>query len=922
MTKKEKVEEPSPYPIWMDETARTVEGKIWLRGRGPLPAPFMFVGERPLEKEVKAKRVFHGATGELLNTRLVMNGFDTASCYLTNAVKYPIPRNKNAAAKDLKVCHAMLEEEIKRCNPKVIVCLGSAALRAVVGRDMNISSIRGELVRDPVRNVDILAMHNPAYVLHNPEVMAAFDRDICELVRYQRGEQPMLDPADWVEIRTVAWLREFVASVFAEQANPVLVIDMEWNGKTWMDPDRYIRTIQICHKPGQAVIVVMRGENGVPAMDDEPEAWRILKTLLEDPRVGIIGHNAIADGHWLLGQNIDIRPRVIWDTMLAEFLLHETGPWGLEEVTLRYTNHRRYSLNLEMWVNEHKTECKHGYGPVPESLLFPYGAIDVIGPRQIAEKQYPLVAAEFMQPRGLRGQYPSLWQTTLRTQELLYELERNGMAIDTERLEQLIVAYQRVRAQLLGVVTTEAAAAGFIEFSPTSVQDVQKMLFQVLKLPPVKTTEGRAWVDDVGNQGLDNPTESTPSTDKTTLEILEDEHALVHHLLQFRRIDQSCKTWLRHPKEGEDEVSKGGGIGAKIWADGRIHARFSQLAETGRFRTAQPNVQNWPKKAEGYMEEIFGKDNMPPGIRTIIVPAPGYVLMEGDFVQAELFVLAALSGDQNMMSALTTPGRDLHDVTAITAFKLKVYDPQGNEVPESVLIDLAKKNLPKGSESKEFKSFVKTLRYVDLRGKVMTRDEFKETIRVSAKNVNFGIPYGRGALDIARQVKAETGSKQTIQELETDLSEIVRVWKEETYATAWAYMRRCAQSVYDPGYIKNPWGRYRRFPRARNDEERADVERQAQNFPIQSTVADTAMIAMDLIARYREANGLHFRIVNQIHDAVMIETPIDEIDQCKLMYGDTMGAIDIPVGPPFNILRLGVDMKILTRWGEEAKSKD
>jgi hypothetical protein len=146
-------------------------------------------------------------------------------------------------------------------------------------------------------------------------------------------------------------------------------------------------------------------------------------------------------------------------------------------------------------------------------------------------------------------------------------------------------------------------------------------------------------------------------------------------------------------------------------------------------------VQNWPKKAEGYMEEIFGKDNMPPGIRTIIVPAPGYVLMEGDFVQAELFVLAALSGDQNMMSALTTPGRDLHDVTAITAFKLKVYDPQGNEVPESVLIDLAKKNLPKGSESKEFKSFVKTLRYVDLRGKVMTRDEFKEQIRVSAKNV-------------------------------------------------------------------------------------------------------------------------------------------------------------------------------------------
>ena len=89
---------------------------------------------------------------------------------------------------------------------------------------------------------------------------------------------------------------------------------------------------------------------------------------------------------------------------------------------------------------------------------------------------------------------------------------------------------------------------------------------------------------------------------------------------------------------------------------------------------------------------------------------------------------------------------------------------------------------------------------------------------------------GRGAGDIARQVKAETGSTQTVAELEAELSEIVRAWKEETYPTAWEYMCNCAAAVYDPGYLINPWGRKRRFMINPGDN-RADMERQAQNFP-------------------------------------------------------------------------------------------
>lgn len=153
--------------------------------------------------------------------------------------------------------------------------------------------------------------------------------------------------------------------------------------------------------------------------------------------------------------------------------------------------------------------------------------------------------------------------------------------------------------------------------------------------------------------------------------------------------------------------------------------------------------------------------------------------------------------------------------------------------------------------------------------------------------------------------------------MESEISQIITAWKTKTYPQAWAYMLECQQKVYDPGYIVNPWGRMRRFPGVR--EKRPDLERQAGNFPIQSTVADTAMIAMDLIDQYRKEHNLHFMIQNQIHDAIMLEVPVAEIDECREMLNKTMGSIQIPVGGKLGTITLGVDIDVYTRWGEKAK---
>lgn len=134
------------------------------------------------------------------------------------------------------------------------------------------------------------------------------------------------------------------------------------------------------------------------------------------------------------------------------------------------------------------------------------------------------------------------------------------------------------------------------------------------------------------------------------------------------------------------------------------------------------------------MEEIFGgKDKTPESIRTVVVPEDGCVLMEADFKQAELFVLAYLSGDQTMRDTLTTPGKDMHDMTAITSFGLVVLGPDNKPIDEQILLDLAAK------DEEKFKELQSQLIYVDQQGKRMTRSVFKNTLRISSKNLNFGV---------------------------------------------------------------------------------------------------------------------------------------------------------------------------------------
>lgn len=720
--------------------SQIVDGHRWIIGRGNLPADVMFIYETPDFVSRDAMVAYMGEPENRILGFAAQAGIDTSNAYLTYAVKY-IPKGKKPAKSgDHKKCRPYLLEEIRRCQPKLIVSMGSSGLKMLFDNRYKITDYRGSVLELPeVPGCKVLVTYAPNYIARNPHMESLYLGDWKQAGDIYRGVAHVKADIKYEVHNNVKNLHQLVDTLIATPN--VLSLDCEWHGKTWMDPERYIRMVQFRWDREQIAIVEFYSEGVTPEgeiwkpeykkqeFDDIPGGWRELKRLFEHPNIKIMGHNVIADGEWLLSYGIDIRPRVIVDTMLNEYMLNELGPFGLDALSCKYTPYGKYDSEVTTWINHHKDECADGFGPVPRPMLLPYAAKDVEVPALAAEKQLPLMTYTFK----ARGIYPSLFQTTMDTQRNIYEMELTGMRVDLERLQLMANAYIPKLGDLENKLKLFAASIGMEEFNYRSVEQVRTLLFEKLKLTPIKTTDDKEWAKAILSLGREDQKEVAASTDKTSLMILQGKHPAVKQLLNIRRVDTIVKTFLKEDEEA-DENSRGGGLFAKIWPDGRFHTRFSQLTDTGRFKHRRPNSSNFAKKAEGYLKEIFG-DQMPPPLRTVVIPSDGYVIMEADFKQAELFVLAWLSDDKNMKEALTTPGKDLHDNTAISSFDLRIFNANGVELTADDMVRIAKT-----IDNQELfeEHFLPTLTYQMPDGKTLTRKQFKSGIRISAKNINFG----------------------------------------------------------------------------------------------------------------------------------------------------------------------------------------
>ena len=376
--------------------------------------------------------------------------------------------------------------------------------------------------------------------------------------------------------------------------------------------------------------------------------------------------------------------------------------------------------------------------------------------------------------------------------EVLASMELAGVQVDPDGIRAF---GQELRAALAGELAEIYRLVGY-EFNLNSTRQLGDALFSKLGLPAKKKTKS-GW-----------------STNAETLESLRGVHPVIDHILLYRSYQKLNSTYVE-------------GLLRVAGPDGRVHSVFSQTdTRTGRISSSEPNLQNIPVRTE-----------LGSRLRRYFVAPAGWVLLDADYSQIELRILAAISGDEKMQAAFAA-GEDIHRATASRIFGVpfELVTPQ---------------------------------------------------LRSRAKAVNFGIVYGIGAFSLAKDVGVSVG----------EADRFIKNYLNE-YAGIREYMQRTVEEGREKGYVTTLYGRRRPLPEinAANRNVRALGERMAMNTPIQGTAADIIKLAMIRVHRRLLAEGLRARLVLQVHDELIVEAPAEEAQRAAAILGEEMErAADLPV---------------------------
>ncbi len=357
---------------------------------------------------------------------------------------------------------------------------------------------------------------------------------------------------------------------------------------------------------------------------------------------------------------------------------------------------------------------------------------------------------------------------------VLYKMEKEGVAIDADQLAQF-------SDMLSGrIMACEKLIYGYSDgpFNINSTKQLGDLLFETLGLPPIKKTK------------------TGYSTNADVLEKLKNKHPIIPAIMDYRMLTKLKSTYAD-------------GLMKVIGDDGRIRTTFQNLVTaTGRLSSTEPNLQNIPVRNE------LGAE-----IRKMFVPRPGCVLVDADYSQIELRVLAHIAGDTAMQTAFRE-GMDIHTVTASQVFGV---------LPEQVT----------------------------------------SLQRRHAKAVNFGIVYGISEFSLAEDIGVSRYEAKSY--IDSYLA---------NYHGVRDYMKKVVEDAREIGYTLTMYGRRRYVPelKSANFNIRSGAERITLNTPIQGSAADLIKLAMIRVDQALAENFPEAHLLLQVHDELIVECP-EEIAQ-------------------------------------------
>ena len=368
---------------------------------------------------------------------------------------------------------------------------------------------------------------------------------------------------------------------------------------------------------------------------------------------------------------------------------------------------------------------------------------------------------------------------------VLFDMEREGFRVDQDILRQLQAQFNE-QSEALAARIYETTGVTFNILSPKQLGEV---LFEKLKLPTGRKNK------------------SGFSTDAETLDSLKDMHPAISSILEYRFITKLKSTFV----DGLLNVVGDG--------NDRIRTQFNQcVTATGRISSTEPNLQNIPVRTPQGRE-----------IRKAFIASEGNVLVDADYSQIELRLLAHISGDEGMIHAFNS-GKDIHRITASEVFRVPFEEVTGD-------------------------------------------------LRNAAKAVNFGIVYGISDFGLARNLDIPVKRA----------SEYIKLYFER-YPGVKAYLDRSVEDAKRTGYAVTMFDRRRAMTelKSSNYNTRSFGERVAMNMPIQGTAADIIKLAMVEVSRVLKERKLKTRLILQVHDELIFDVPKAETEEVVTLVHDCM----------------------------------
>lgn len=377
--------------------------------------------------------------------------------------------------------------------------------------------------------------------------------------------------------------------------------------------------------------------------------------------------------------------------------------------------------------------------------------------------------------------------------EVLAEMEYAGICVDRDILSSLAGEFDNIIEKTEKNIHELAGE----KFNVNSPKQLGVILFEKLALPVIKKTK------------------TGYSTNAEVLEKLKDKHEIIDLITEYRSVVKLKSTYV----DGIESL-----VNEK---DGRIHSSFNQtITTTGRISSTDPNMQNIPVKTD------MGRQ-----IRKVFIADDSMSLVDADYSQVELRVLAHMSHDPHMIEAFNS-GEDIHRKTASQVFNVEL-------------------------------------------------EQVTPELRSAAKAVNFGIIYGKSDFGLAQDL--DISQKKAKEYIQSYFNK---------YETIKAFMDHIVADAEDKGYSTTMFNRRRYIPEIKSSNfiEKNRGKRAAMNAPIQGSAADIIKIAMVNVYNRLKENGLKSRLILQVHDELIVETSADELAEVeKLLREEMESAVNLKV---------------------------